>query len=81
MNRRQRERRQRWVERQDEQTYVLRNRLVEPWQIKTGDICADDIQKMLSEGSEPYDARKDCPWKCHFGDPKCVCAVTNGELT
>lgn len=24
--------------------------------------------------NEPADPRRDCPWKCHLGDPKCVCA-------
>ncbi len=32
---------------------------------------ADDMLAWLDE--EPDDPRRDCPWKCYLGDPKCIC--------
>lgn len=30
--------------------------------------------KYWANDNEPDDPRRDCPWKCRPGDPKCQCA-------
>jgi len=43
-----------------------------------GDEADADWQEGLVEwgieDNEPEDPRRDCPWKCRLGDPKCLCA-------
>jgi len=41
------------------------------------------IERCEGNGArEAHDPRRDCPWKCAIGDPKCLCAkvaVVGGE--
>jgi hypothetical protein len=45
--------------------------------MKMGEEADADWQEGLiewgQEDAEPSDPRRDCPWKCKMGDPKCVC--------
>jgi len=36
------------------------------------EACFDNAEDMLAWLND--DPRRDCPWKCRTGDPKCLCA-------